>query len=320
MKNLDYIKVFEAGKYPQGDFTETDISEIASSYDTNYHEAPLTKDHQQTGEALGWIESVKASGKDLLVRFKDLTDDAIKLNREGKYKRPSVEIATYNGKKYLRAVSLTNFPAVKGLPALQFNEGANYYFSENILINFNDNKMYELIKEFAEKIGINISDYGTEGDILAKAEAIITELKTNFSQSQATIDSLNLSISKFDESGVTVEKFNELESKLKAAENKITEFEEKAISSEVESAISSKKFLPTQKDFLTKMAKADIDGFRTFVENAPELAVFSAPKVTGKTADGKLITYEMILKDGKLAAQFSESELETLRNQYLEGK
>ena len=136
------FKVFIAGKYPQGEITESDIKEIAENYSPTYHEAPLTLDHKREGSALGWIESVIAKGKELWVSFSKVSEEARQLKSEGKYKRPSIEIANYDGVgKYLRAVSLVNFPQVKGLPEMQFqttDKEAVIYFSEDCFLNFSE--------------------------------------------------------------------------------------------------------------------------------------------------------------------------------------
>lgn len=83
------FKVFIAGKYPQGEITESDIKEIAENYSPTYHEAPLTLDHKREGSALGWIESVIAKGKELWVSFSKVSEEARQLTSEGSNNRLS---------------------------------------------------------------------------------------------------------------------------------------------------------------------------------------------------------------------------------------
>ena len=57
---MKFYEVFKAGKYPQGKFTKKEIAEIAKNYDPKFCEAPITIDHQQSGPAYGWVDTVKA--------------------------------------------------------------------------------------------------------------------------------------------------------------------------------------------------------------------------------------------------------------------
>jgi len=118
VQETDWIEVFRAGDYPQGAFTEADLQTIASRYDADFLEAPVTTDHAQKGPAFGWIEDVKAQGKKLLVKFKDLTDEMAGAINEGLFKNRSVELFNdLQGGPYLKAVSFlgAQTPQVKGL-------------------------------------------------------------------------------------------------------------------------------------------------------------------------------------------------------------
>jgi len=194
------FKVFIAGKYPQGEITEADLQEIAKNYSTAYHEAPLTLDHKREGASYGWIDKVVAKGKELWVSFSKISEEAVRFTTEGKYKRPSIEIAEYSGVgKYLRAVSLVNFPEVKGLPEMQFqtdDKEAVIYFSEDCFLRFTKNvetknskikkiKMSETVVKFAESLGLE-SDAGIE-QVAEFAHAKISSLQSEVSTLEGAV-------------------------------------------------------------------------------------------------------------------------------------
>ena len=89
---MKFFEVFKAGKYPQGNFTKKEIAQIAKNYDPTFCEAPITIDHQQSGPAYGWVETVKAEGDKLKVAFKDVPETFEKDVNDGKYKKVSVEL------------------------------------------------------------------------------------------------------------------------------------------------------------------------------------------------------------------------------------
>lgn len=315
------FKVFIAGKYPQGEITESDIKEIAENYSPTYHEAPLTLDHKREGIALGWIESVIAKGKELWVSFSKVSEEAKQLTSEGKYKRPSIEIANYDGVgKYLRAVSLVNFPQVKGLPEMQFqttDKEAVIYFSEDCFLNFSDegknrssknsklkNKnlsktQKEQVVKFAESLGLD-----AEADIEKISE--FAEAKINSLQNE--VITLSNVVKRYEEE---IEKISE-----KRAENLVND------------AVSSGKILPAQKDFLMTFAENDYEACKSYLDMLPANPLFEKNKIHNGSLNlkdpkyfnerGSRITYAQILRNPKLIEKnkFSETELEQMRSEH----
>ena len=133
---MKFYEVFKAGVYPQGKFTKKEIAEIAKNYDPKFCEAPITIDHQQSGPAFGWVDSVKADGEKLKVAFKDVPQEFEQAVNDGKYKKVSVELyRNLEGKgAYLKAVSFLGAatPQVKGLEQIKFmeSESDTYEFEE----------------------------------------------------------------------------------------------------------------------------------------------------------------------------------------------
>jgi hypothetical protein len=130
--------VFRVGEHTDSSgvkhvFTEEDLAKIAFNYDPNVHEAPLVIGHPETdAPAFGWIEKVKAVGKDLFVKYKDLAPEFVEWVRRGLYKKKSVKLypdLTLRHVGYLGATP----PAVKGLRNFAFadesGKGSIFEFS-----------------------------------------------------------------------------------------------------------------------------------------------------------------------------------------------
>ena len=154
---MKFYEVFKAGKYPQGKFTKKEIAEIAKNYDPKFCEAPITIDHQQSGPAYGWVETVKAEGDKLKVAFKDIPEAFEKDVNDGKYKKVSVELyRNLEGKgAYLKAVSFLGaaIPQVKGLEAIKFmeSESDTYEFeAEDDSENFSQEDIEDLKKQISD--------------------------------------------------------------------------------------------------------------------------------------------------------------------------
>ncbi len=123
---MKYYEVFKAGTYPQGKFTKKEIEQIAKNYDPKFCEAPITIDHQQSGPAYGWVDTVQADGDQVKVCVKDVPDACAQDVNDGNSKKVSVELyRNLEGKgAYLKAVSFLGaaIPQVKGLEPIKFME------------------------------------------------------------------------------------------------------------------------------------------------------------------------------------------------------
>ena len=203
---MKFFEVFKAGTYPQGKFTKKEIAQIAKNYDPTFCEAPVTIDHQQSGPAYGWVDTVKAEGDKLKVSFKEVPEEFEKDVNSGKYKKVSVELyRNLEGKgAYLKAVSFLGaaIPQVKGLEAIKFMEAESdtYEFDsydepeqfseqdiedlknqvadlENQLAKFKEsNKKLETIKSLKEKIAVLSGEVATFKEKAQGKEEIEKEL------------------------------------------------------------------------------------------------------------------------------------------------
>jgi hypothetical protein len=138
-----FWEIFQAGDYPQGNFSEDDIQQIAENYDPSFLQAPISLDHQFGGPAYGWIDQLKADGKRLLASFKDVSDELVSMVANKRYKRHSVEIYNDLPEKglYLKGLSMLGVaaPQVKGMEPIAFAEfGEDYPDDESTVVEIED--------------------------------------------------------------------------------------------------------------------------------------------------------------------------------------
>ncbi len=219
---MKFYEVFKAGKYPQGKFTKKEISEIAKNYDPKFCEAPITIDHQQSGPAYGWVETVKADGDKLKVAFKDIPESFEKDVNDGKYKKVSVELyRNLEGKgAYLKAVSFLGAatPQIKGLEPIKFME------SESDIFEF----------EGANEIN-DASEHFTEADV--------DDLKNQVAE-------LEEQLAKFKENNKKMETIKSLKEKISALNDEVATFKEKAKDKEsIEKELSDIKTMIKNREF-----------------------------------------------------------------------
>ncbi|MBW7888389.1 MAG: hypothetical protein H3C35_08525 [Bacteroidetes bacterium] len=308
-----FFKVFRAGIYPQGNVSEQDVQEMASTYDPKFHEAPLTVNHQDDSAAYAIVDEVKAIGKELFVSFRDIIAEAYEMNK--KFRKPSIEIARYNDKAYLRAVTMCNFPQVKNLDTLAFSEEKkqSIYFTENLSFNLNkgDAMFPEHITKLAEKLSINISDYSVEGDLVTDAINAVTDLQTKLAEKTTEISSLNVSLGKFSEGGITPEKFAELNTEITSVKTENEALKTERIEMLGEFAVNVKDCIPAQVENIKNIAKVNFAEAKKFVAALPAKKINrDLPRFASAE---KNVTYEEVLKNPELAKNFSEDELNTLK-------
>ena len=130
------IDAFAAGKYPQGEFTQKEIEEIAETYDPQNYEAPITIGHvsdykgQTQIPAFGWIGAIKVVGDHLKLIASQFSDELKTWYKEGKYKKvsaaffdPSSPSNPTPGKWHLHHLAFLGAapPQVKGLEGIAFS-------------------------------------------------------------------------------------------------------------------------------------------------------------------------------------------------------
>ncbi|MGF1572309.1 MAG: hypothetical protein ACFCU1_04490 [Sumerlaeia bacterium] len=132
------VEVFKAGDYgPKGTYTNQDLDAIASSYKPTEHEAPVTLDHNQTGPAEGWVQSLRRVGNTLYATLQGISPKLATLIKKGEYKKRSIELYRsqneHQPQPKLKAVTFLGAatPEVKGMSDPLFSEAVNIHFMIN---------------------------------------------------------------------------------------------------------------------------------------------------------------------------------------------
>lgn len=122
------FEIFKTGTHTSDlgitkNYSLDDLNFIAQSYDPKIHEAPIVVGHpKHDSPAMGWIESLKVVGNNLVASSKQIIPEFLDALKKGLYKKRSVSLDK-DGK--LRHVGFLGgaVPAVKGLANVQFSEG-----------------------------------------------------------------------------------------------------------------------------------------------------------------------------------------------------
>src|SRR5574344_1089257 len=281
---MKFFEIFKAGIYPQGKFTKEQIDEIAKNYDPSFCEAPITLDHEQSGPAFGWVESVKAENGVLKASFKDVTEDLKAFVNDGKYKKISVEIyRELEGKKpYLKAVSFlgASIPQVKGMEAVQFKEGESDVYTFEVAVEEDKSDKKDDAKDSQV---LEIQDLKDKIDVLQnKVNSFNQSEKSNETIKSLTIQVENLTkeLDTFrekaaDKDGIQKELDN---LKNKVRDNEFENFVEKQLEKGI--------LIPANKDVVLKIFKEldnvkkfdstsnALEDFKTFVASIPKQIEF----------------------------------------------
>ena len=160
---MKFFEVFKAGKYPQGKFTKKEIAEIAKNYDPKFCEAPITIDHQQSGPAYGWVDTVKAEGDKLKVAVKGLEPIKFMESESDTYEFEAEDVEDDEAQTFSEAdiEDLKNQIAVLEDQVSKFKE---------------NNKKMETIKSLKEKISALTDEVATFKEKAQGKEEIEKEL------------------------------------------------------------------------------------------------------------------------------------------------
>ncbi len=264
---MKFFEVFKAGKYPQGKFTKKEIAQIAKNYDPTFCEAPITIDHQQSGPAYGWVDTVKADGDKLKVSFKEIPSEFEQDVNAGKYKKVSVELyRNLEGKgAYLKAVSFLGAatPQVKGLEPIKFME------AESDTYEFESEDVEDNVEQFLEA---DIEDLKNQVNSLEKQVSGFMEnnkktetIKTLKEKISALEDSLAVFKQKADDSVEILKELNDIKSSIK----------NKEYENFIDKQIDEGKILPKERDFMLSIFQ-ELDSVQKFGEDSPVLLGFKS--------------------------------------------
>ena len=271
---MKFYEVFKAGTYPQGKFSKKEIEQIAKNYDPKFCEAPITIDHQQSGPAYGWVDTVKAEDDKLKVSFKDIPEEFEKDVNQGKYKKVSVELyRNLEGKgAYLKAVSFLGAatPQVKGLEPIKFMEAEadTYEFEEQTQEDKNDKDTKET-EQFSQE---EIDDLKNQ---VAELETQLATFKENNKKAE-TIKSLKSKIAELTSEVLSFkEKANgkeEIEQELNSIK---TAIKKKEYDDFIEKQIDEGKLVPANKNVVLSVLQ-ELDNVKKFGEDSQVVSDFKA--------------------------------------------
>src|SRR5574344_1736834 len=277
---MKYFEVFKAGIYPQGKFTKAEVEELAKNYDPSFCEAPITLDHEQSGPAFGWVESVKADKGVLKATFKDVTEDLKTFVNDGKYRKISVEIyRELEGKKpNWKAVSFlgASIPQVKGMESVQFKEGESDVYTFEIEPPQEDKSDKKDDEKEIQDLKNQVNDLEEKINTFKEKETsseTIKTLKTKIETLTNELDSFKEKAS--DKDGIEKE-LDYLQNKIR--DNEFDNFVEKQLEKGI--------LIPANKDVVLKIFKEldnvkkfdstsnAVEDFKTFVASIPKQIEF----------------------------------------------
>jgi hypothetical protein len=131
------IEIFRAGTHTAANgttitFSQSDLEEIASGYNPEYHEAPIVLGHPaDNAPAYGWVKGLRVAGDRLLATLGDMSTSFVEAVRDKLYKKVSASFyppespANPNPGRYsLRHLGFLGAqpPAVKGLSPISLSE------------------------------------------------------------------------------------------------------------------------------------------------------------------------------------------------------
>ncbi len=327
-----FYHVFTAGKYPQGDVSTEQLSEIARTYDpTNVHEAPVWLGHPDTKkdagndepQALGWVDSLMVQGNKLYASFSYISEEWKKYAEDQKYKYVSIDLGLDEDTPYyLYAIGLTNREAVRGMEPIVFKDHKfksdftrRIQLTKDLSNSFNSNNfkpkkfMNEHLKKFAALLGVDASKY-TEDEALYNA---CNEKFTAMKDENETMKG------KMTDTRTDNKEYTELQNDLKEIKKQRNE-------AMVESAIDAGKIEPAQKDAILRYANADFDGCKSFLggikvsKQFTQNAVNDDPTKRVDLADPKFKDekgveriYTDVIKDPAIKMKFTSEELAELK-------
>ena len=122
-----WMEVFRAGRNTSAsgqtrEWTESDLEKIVTSYDPDKHEAPIVVGHpKDNSPAYGWIEQLKAVGRTLLAKPKQVEPQFAEMVRSGRFKKRSISLYPDGSLRHVGFLGAQP-PAIKGLKDVSFSD------------------------------------------------------------------------------------------------------------------------------------------------------------------------------------------------------
>lgn len=159
----DWFEIFRTGTHTDNagtttTWTEADLDEIVSKYNTDNYEAPIVIGHPATdAPAYGWIEKLERAGDILLAKAKQLVPEFVDLVRKGMYKKVSIAITPDYELRHVGFLGAAA-PAVSGLIPAQFAAG------DKEVILFESGAAEKVFEEKSEEEKSKVQSAKSEGE------------------------------------------------------------------------------------------------------------------------------------------------------------
>lgn len=266
----DWVQLLPCGlvKSTKGNFTvdQESMQLILSWFTERANDVVVDYEHQTLSEppteapAAGWAKELQNRGKDGLWARIEWTDKASEYiaNREYRYLSPVVLVRKSDRKAaVIHSIGLTNAPAVSGMPAI-------------VNKDFEEDENMDLLQLIACSLGL--PEDATQEQVMAKIDELNTGEPAPAHKEVLSLLDLKEDASLADIKGrvialknpsgyVKAEEFNELKTKL----------DQRDRDELVGNALTQGKISPAQKAWADEYALKDPEGFKSFIEQAPQV-------------------------------------------------
>lgn len=299
------VVVCKIGNWTVSDGSELKITkkmlgEMARNYDPGYDEAPVVANHEDEGEAKGWVERLRVLGDYLVARLKDVNESFREKIKAGAWKKRSIRIhfggeeqtdASLKHVAFLGAVQ----PAVKGMPDIEFaaqlSEGADpdsdadLYFEIDNLNNITP----ITLKAEPEKDKTTSQDQTGDGTMADMSEAL-KKAEQEKADLEAKLKALDAEKSAETQRAEAAEKsVQEIERKRKRAELE-SYLEEQIREGRLTPAVKDDGKIVSMMEVLSETEGDHLEAFKGFISTCIPKGTVQFGELAGGDEKGKLPT------------------------------
>lgn len=278
----------------KGDFMVDEEAQnlIMENFKTKKNDLVVDYEHQTlTGEiapAAGWIKNLENRGKEGIWGEVEWTPKAAEFiaNKEYKYLSPVIFVRKADKRvQVLHSAALTNDPAIDGMTPIANKLDLSMEDDEKM----NEEFLKKLAAacglpedETAEQILEACAEMRKQGQEMSVNKDVLTMLGLKEGSNIEDVKGKIIAL-KDPSNFVSKEDFNKLQAKLNLKEKDEV----------VTAALKAGKITPAQKEWAEAYALKDIEGFKKFIDNAPQVVPFE----------------KLELKDTKKSSELDETDL-----------
>lgn len=308
--NIGDVEIFEAGKFNGVEVNENDLDEMINNFRNGVTEPYITIDHDDNATAqfkdalkalsLGFVSSLRKTGKKLVADFKQVPKTLAELIEAGALKKKSIEFYKKylhaDGSKYNNVLQGVTFHGANGSPAVTTLSDFLTLYKNELKEKPTDNR------EENEIIQLTNKEMHMENVTISKEEySELIQYKNESPRQKSDLEKATNEVTQLkNEKDVLTKRVSDLEKvETEFAEFKKTAQENaaKAIKAEAEAfidaSIKAMKIAPAYKDMYVKNYIAsrgdenELKMFKDEIENRPEIISGSAVS-TGEGAEQKV--------------------------------